>query len=58
MILQLIGLPMRKDYLEFIVETNSSQDPQLNTRLAILYMEMVLAYRKTSKNVTSAQCGH
>ena len=36
----------RKDYLEFIIETNGSQDPQLNTRLAILYMDMVLAYRR------------
>ena len=37
-----------KRLLEFIIETNGS-DPQLNTRLAILYMDMVLAYRETSK---------
>ena len=39
----------RRQYLEFIIETNGSEDPHLSTQLAILYMETVLAYRETTK---------
>eukprot|EP00943_MAST-04B_sp_MAST-4B-sp1_P004086 g4086.t1 len=39
----------RRQYLEYIIQTNGSEDPHLSTQLAILYMKTVLAYRETSK---------